>query len=384
MKKHNAKQLFRKYQQGEASAEEQLLVEQLFQKDLESSEYRPDEERILKASERIKTRLMEHIGQESPVKTIRLWPGIAVSLAAAIALIVCGIYFFNPDTPAESTLQAGLPAKKGLAGFKKATLILGDGRAVELGAEQTIKNSDGVQIFADESSALVYKTGQNAGQLPAYNSLVVPKGGEYKLVLADGTEVWLNADTKIRYQVNFDATKTRTVFLERGEAYFKVAKNPEKPFIVHHGDMEVQVLGTSFNVNAYSDDIQTTLAEGKVKVSLNNAKAHLELAPGQQANFNIPAGTLEKQEVDIYPFVAWKDGILAFENVTMEMLMAQIGRLYDYDIQFRDESLKQLHYSGSTDKPADLRKILNIIQKTSKLKLTIKERTIIVEKSTKK
>lgn len=384
MKKHNAKQLFRKYQRGEASAEEQLLVEQLFQKDLESSSYRPDEERILKASERTKTRLMQHIGQQRPVKTIRLWPRIAVASAAAIAFIVCGVYLFNPDKPVEGTRQAGSPAKTGVAGFKKATLILGDGSAVELGAEQTIKNSDGVQIFADETNALVYKTGQNTGGLPTYNALVVPKGGEYKLVLADGTEVWINADTKIRYQVNFDAAKTRTVFLEKGEAYFKVTKNPEKPFVVHHGKIKVQVLGTSFNVNAYTEDVQTTLAEGRVKLSSADGGAQVELVPGEQASFNRLNGSFKKQEIDVYPFVAWKDGILAFENVTMATLMTQIGRLYDYDIELKDEGLKQLHYSGSTDKSADVRKILNIIQKTSKLKFTIKERTIIVEKSTKK
>ena len=199
-------------------------------------------------------------------------------------------------------------------------------------------------------------------------------------MLDDGTKVWLNADTKIRFQVNFDKTPTREVYLESGEAFFKVAKNPDKPFIVHKGAMNIQVLGTSFNLNTYSDVLQTTLVEGKVSVGFKNTDKKLTLNPGQQANANLLTTELSKQDVDPDLFVAWKDGVLVFNNTTMEALMEHLGRLYDYDIVFENEQLKNLHYNGSTDKSATIKPLLDIIEKTTNVKFTIKDRRIIVKK----
>ncbi|UKJ08552.1 FecR family protein [Solitalea lacus] len=299
-----------------------------------------------------------------------------------LPLTILGALYFGLKNN-DKIAQSSTVAQKEAGDRGKATLILGDGKKVELTANQVITNSDGARIRSDSSNALVYESEQNVGDKASYNTLIIPKGGSYKLMLEDGTEIWVNADSRLKYQVNFDVTKTREVFLESGEAYFKVAKNPDKPFIVHNRNMDIRVLGTSFNVNAYSKSIQTTLVEGKVKISVNNSQ-NLDLTPGQQASFDELTGSLEKQDVDVYSFVAWKDDIIAFDNVTMEGLMEQIGRLYDYDIQFKDESLKKLHYSGSADKSESVRDVLNIIQRTSNLQFTIKERSIIIEKMKRK
>ncbi|HTM98186.1 MAG TPA: FecR domain-containing protein [Pedobacter sp.] len=361
------------------SSDERLLISQLQENQkLAEAESHLDEIDLTSDWYSISARLAA-IAKEERIKP--LFPNwLRYAAVILLPLMVGGIYLLSIRNPKEERIMA---INKENRGLKSPILILSDGSSIELGTKKGITNLSGPQVFVQEENAIVYKTGENAGAIPIFNTLIIPRGAEYKLMLGDGTEVWINADTKIKYQVNLDAAKTREVFLEKGEAFFKVAKNPKKPFIVHHGNMNVEVLGTSFNINSYSNTTRTTLIEGKVMVSTANGENKVELAPNQQANFNKLTGSIEKQDVDVFSFVAWKDGILAFENETMADLMEQIGRLYDYDIDFKDNSLKQLHYSGSTDKANDIKKILNIIQKTSNLTLTLKERIIIVEKSTK-
>lgn len=214
---------------------------------------------------------------------------------------------------------------------------------------------------------------------PTYNTLTVPRGRDYKLILEDGTEIWLNADSRLKYCVSFASSTKREVFLESGEAYFKVTKNPQKPFIVHNGNMDVHVLGTSFNINAYSGVVQTTLIEGKVKINLKKSKNGVVLIPGQQAQFDVASGKLNKQSVEVYSSVAWKDGVFAFEHTSLETLMDQIGRTYDLDIEFKDIALKQLYFSGTVEKKENVKELLDIIQKTTHLKFTIKDQKIIIE-----
>ncbi|MNJ95512.1 fec operon regulator FecR [compost metagenome] len=288
-----------------------------------------------------------------------------------------GIYYSLRDNGQQ---QALLSQKQAYSGSKKVTLILGDGKEVELGKQQSITNADGAQIQTDANNGLVYQTEKKDGTKAIFNTLVIPKGTSYKLILDDLTQIWLNADSRLTYQVNFSATKTREVYLEKGEAYFKVAKNPNKPFIVHNAIMSVQVLGTSFNMNTYSSKVITTLVEGKVKLGSLDSTRQVFLTPGQQGSFDKFTGSLKKQDVDVFPFVAWKDGLIVFQNTTMGELMEQLGRLYDFETEFKDQKLKQLHYTGRADQTESLKDILTIIQETSNLKFTIKERSVTVEK----
>ncbi|SMC87492.1 FecR family protein [Pedobacter nyackensis] len=304
------------------------------------------------------------------------WARYAAILFLPVALTV-GLYLTLSD---KQPKQDQLARKHENRGANKVTLILGDGREIELDSQQSIKTSDGTQIQTDADHGLVYTTEKNENRSAIFNTLVIPKGADYKLLLDDLTEIWLNSDSRIKYQVNFNATKTREVYLEKGEAYFKVAKNPNKPFIVRSALMSLQVLGTSFNMNTYSNEVQTTLVEGKVKLESFGSREQMLLNPGQQGNFDKFTGSLKKQDVDVFPFVAWKDGIIVFQNENMGELMAQLGRLYDYEIEFKDQSLKQLHYTGRADKSESIQNILAIIQETANLKFMIKERRITVGK----
>lgn len=304
------------------------------------------------------------------------WMRYAAILLLPVAFGL-GIYYSLKDNGEQ---QAVLNQKQAYSGSKKVTLILGDGKEVELGKQQSITNADGTKIQADANNGLVYQTEKKEGTKAIFNTLVIPKGANYKLILDDLTQIWLNADSRLTYQVNFNATNTREVYLEKGEAYFKVAKNPDKPFIVRSALMSVQVLGTSFNMNTYSSKVITTLVEGKVKMETLGAAAALFLTPGQQGSFDKITGSLKKQEVEVFPFVAWKDGMIVFQNTTMGELMDQLGRLYDCEIEFKDQKLKQLHYTGRADQSESLQDILDIIQETSNLKFTIKGRSVTVEK----
>ncbi|MCO4291884.1 FecR domain-containing protein [Solitalea sp. MAHUQ-68] len=295
----------------------------------------------------------------------------------AIPLMIGTVVYLSTNKQVSANKQQQVVVKPAKKETNKVILILENGDQVNLNAQQDLRLGNKV---ISENSQLDYSQTEQTAQTAKFNTLIVPKGTDYKLLLNDSTQVWVNADSRIKYQVNFAATQTRLVYLEKGEAYFKVTKNPAKPFIVHHGDMVVEVKGTSFNVNAYADNVQTTLVEGKVNIEGGNKQ--LILTPGQQASFDKASGALEKQEVDVFPFVAWKQGVIVFQNMNMELLMEKIGRLYDYDIEFKDDSLKRLHYTGRADRTESIQNILNNIQITAKLKFTIKERSIIVEKST--
>jgi transmembrane sensor len=302
------------------------------------------------------------------------------AILAIPVLIGAGIYMLD-----KGTLSNGKSNRSEVAYVKeKAVLILEDGSKLDAENADKINEANGIHILRKNNALDYSKTKTSTAPAAAiYHTLIIPRGGNYKLVLGDGTEIWVNADTKIKYQVNFGSTTTRAVFLENGEAYFKVTKNPKQPFIVHvKNKMNVQVLGTSFNVNTYEVVTRTTLVEGKVQVRLNASKKELVLTPGQQARFNDQTDALDKQNVDVSSFVAWKDGIFAFEQSTFETVMEEIGRSYDYNVEFASVELKQLHYNGSVEKTATIQELLNIIQTTTHVKFTIKGRRIIVEKLT--
>ena len=212
-----------------------------------------------------------------------------------------------------------------------------------------------------------------------YNEVEVPRGGEFDLVLADGTTVWLNAGSKLRYPVEF-VGKERRVFLE-GEAYFAVAKDTEMPFRVEILQQIVEVLGTEFNVSGYTDEaaIYTTLVTGKVKVETDSGE-NMVLAPGEQSMLDCRDGHLDKQEVDVEKVIAWKKGMFILEEQTLEQIMQKFARWYDMEVVYRDEELKNIIFKGVVPRYTELREVLNILEKTNEVKFDIEERTVIVFK----
>lgn len=173
-----------------------------------------------------------------------------------------------------------------------------------------------------------------------YNKIIVPRGGEFFLTLSDGTEVWLNADSELEYPVNFVADE-RAVKL-RGEAYFKVKKDTTKPFRVTSGEYRLQVYGTEFNMNTYhQEEIQVVLVQGAVGFRANLSTPELRLKPNQLGVANELTGKTEIKEVDVYPYIAWKNQDVVFMNERLESIMEKIERWYDVNVFFQNDSLKR-------------------------------------------
>lgn len=216
-----------------------------------------------------------------------------------------------------------------------------------------IKEDGSENIVPDKEEQLSYLKENKPGEKLVYNSLIVPRGKIFKIILSDGTKVWLNADTKITYPQKFLATEdTRTVVLH-GEAFFEVAHNKDQPFIVKSNDLEIEVLGTRFNVSSYasSDQISTTLVEGSVKI--NHSKdsiAELILKPSYQAAFNKNTEKLEAFKVNTTDFTAWMDNKILFRNEAFKDLILKIERAYNVSIINQLPELENERFTGEFDK----------------------------------
>lgn len=293
---------------------------------------------------------------------------------AAVLIIALGTSLFFSNLNEESHIN--MP-NKALYGNKQAILVLGNGQRYEL-AEKLTLNENGVAISNDSYELTYEKLSQTevTNQL-SYNTIIIPSGREYKLTLMDGTKVWLNSSSKLRYPSQF-GSKIRKVELQ-GEAYFQVAKDSVHPFVVDLNKAQVKVLGTSFNVNAYLDKIVTTLEEGIVEVSDELIGKQEKLIPNEQFYINHTTGKFEKRTVDSKLFTAWKDGRFVFEDESLESIMSRLSRWYDVDVLFLDKSCKSLRFSGDLNRYEEINEILELIEITHKVKFTIKGRKLMVD-----
>lgn len=264
-------------------------------------------------------------------------------------------------------------------GSNNAILILGNGQKVALRNHVPVSiNEDDGTAVSNKDEILAYKhTGKaNAGQEVIYNTIVVPRGGEYQLVLADGSKIWMNSASSLRYPTSFSGSE-RKVYLS-GEAYFEVAKNAKMPFIVKTDKAEVQVLGTHFNVKAYADEVicKTTLLEGAVKVqSLGVVN---EIKPGQQAIINGDGGQRITSDINIDEEVAWKNGLFMFNKSDIKEVLQQVSRWYDIDVIYEGK-VPDLQFSGQLSRKVDFYGFTNIL-KYAGLNFTIKGKTVIIAK----
>jgi len=257
-------------------------------------------------------------------------------------------------------------------GSQKAVLVLSNGTQIPLENEQTVLIEKDSSIL-NLNNTLVYSAGNNSA-VESYNTLLVPRGGVYHLSLADGTHVWLNSESSLSYPVSFNGN-TRKVVL-KGEAYFEVAKNPEKPFLVSTAFTDVKVLGTKFNVSAYTEDPYNavTLAEGKVQLSgpeVSSDNAPVLLKPGEQATFYKDNSQFEVTKVNTAIALAWKDGKFYFEKAPLEQILTRMARWYDFDFLFRDSALHKTRFTGVIDKNKTLTELLDIIKLTSNINYSL-------------
>ena len=215
--------------------------------------------------------------------------------------------------------------------------------------------------------------------VPELATLTTPRGGEFRVVLEDGTEVWLNAESRLSYPEVFDG-KERRVQIE-GEAYFKVAKNEEKPFIVNSGGQEIRVYGTEFNVHAYSDeaDVYTTLVKGSISLRpVNGNQSELMLTPGKQAIFDKAEETARVVNVDTEVVTSWRSGVIVFEDQTMEQIMRTLSRWYDFDYEFLDRQTAETVFMGSIPKYGTFDEVCDIFHKLGGIRLHQQGRKVII------
>ncbi|WGQ11696.1 FecR family protein [Pedobacter gandavensis] len=363
-----AKELLDKYKAGNCTDAEKAIVETWYLKftnegaELASSD-------LEAATDRIWDRLPIHDTAEIPVKKTLLWPRIA---AAAAVLMVAGValYLFSnsnaSNTLADLSAEENYGIKKPiLPGGNKAVLTLADGQQITLdeAGNGKLAEQSGITITKAKDGQLVYTVSaalKSNAVKTAMNSIATPKGGQYQINLPDGTKVWLNAASSLSYPTAFTG-ENRAVSLT-GEAYFEVAKaNPSQTFKVSTGTQTVEVLGTHFNINAYTDEpsTKTTLLEGAVKVfSKEREDRSLILKPGQQSawtgnQFHINYGK-EKEAV------AWKNGVFKFEDADLESVMRAVARWYDLDVTY-EKGLPARQFSGEIDRNSNLSQVLDIL-----------------------
>lgn len=254
----------------------------------------------------------------------------------------------------------------------KAILMLEDGQEVVLSDSlSSCYEQDGAQLTVS-GSKLSYNTEKSAKSKEViYNTLIIPRTGEFFVTLTDGTQVWLNSESTLRYPVTFSGEK-RQVYLE-GEAFLKVAPNSKMPFVVISGQSEIEVLGTEFNLRSYNNEpnIFVTLIEGSVNMKSSTSHETMLLKPGEQGTVVKINGAISKQEVDPYQYIAWKDGRLAFESAHVEEIISQLARLYDLQIVYADSSVKQISFTCDIRRNATIDSVIKIIESTGLIKLTL-------------
>ena len=264
-------------------------------------------------------------------------------------------------------------------GTSKATLQLADGTMVNLEEESKVIDEEGTTI-SNNKKEVVYAppVEKERSRELKFNTIAIPRGGEYQLTLSDGTKVWLNSETTIKYPVAFSGKK-REVFIS-GEAYFEVTRNEEIPFIVHTERMNVKVLGTTFNVRAYNDEEgeHTTLVEGRVQVKSNKSDTEYLLHPNDQFNSTVYSDHVQKVAVESY--VAWKEGRIFFENNSLDEILTNLSRWYDLSVEYSTEELKHMRFSIDMKRYDDFSKFMEIVELTGKVKFQIEESEVTVLK----
>lgn len=386
-----------KYLSGQASVEEEQILFNFFSSFQNGGEW---DERLNSVKqdleEKMLGRLLREVRKSSSKRSWRvsfirpdLWRGLAA--AVVIMCSFAGVFYYYRLMHAKQ--QSKLTAVKTKVKFdippggNKAVLMLADGSSVVLdsAANGVLANQGSIAVKKIENGRLVYgtsgsRTAKGRNGRPVYNKIMTPRGGQYQLVLADGTHVWLNAESSLSFPAEFTG-RTRQVELS-GEAYFEVAKNSSSPFVVTTGSKRVEVLGTGFNVRAYSDekDYETTLVKGSIKVSqdTNPGTARI-LKPGEQARIG-SAGINLISNVDTEEITAWKDGLFMFNHTSIDEAMQQIEKWYDAQIIYEGPR-PVVSLTGVIPRSNNVSRILNVLEAAGGVKFTVEGKKIIIRKN---
>lgn len=304
---------------------------------------------------------------------IRRWSKYASIVILILFSVWMSIWYFIPSLDNEQ-LSMIVP------GSAKAILQTSDGEGVEIFPEiEEIEDRMGNYILRNEHGVLRYDMTSRMDSIRSfYHTLTIPRGGEYTIVLADGTKIYLNSESTLKYPVVFSPSDTvRKVFVS-GEAYFQVAKNEQLPFEVHMSNGIIKVYGTKFNVHDYADEDMTivTLSDGNIGYEIG--KDEYKLMPGEQVVYNRSVNKIEKSKVDASMYTSWIDGVFEFNSMPLKRIMKQLARWYDVDYRFENKELEEHLFTGIAYKHAPLSELLKQIEKTTRIRFSIQERTIII------
>lgn len=304
---------------------------------------------------------------------------LSISIAASVAMLAVTAFVFlniSKDKPKSTVVpqQAETYSTPG----KKAILKLGDGKTITLGANNstsTVENGSSIDISGE--SVHYSAKDHTATTAVAMHEIEIPTGGEFTLILSDGTKIWLNSESSLRYPATFPGDK-RVVELT-GEAYFEVAHREAQPFEVVTANQTITVLGTSFNVSHYPEDqeIVSTLVAGKVRVRTEDG-TKTTLSPGEQAVYRKRSHTITRHQVDVEKYIAWKNGLFYFENEPLERIMVTLSRWYDIEVVYVNPYLKQTRFTGTLKRYETFENVIDIIEMTHDVKFEIKENVITI------
>ncbi len=348
---------------GDISEREVENLSNFFSSYQKSSEWPFEKEGKKDYKEEIYSKIQLEIAKRDKIrsKIVPFYKRSLLKYAAAILILITSGYFFltrGNKTVIDVPVIVDTIIKPGI---NKATLTLEDGSQIVLEKGESLQtqnaNSNGEEI--------IYKDNQDKVKEIVYNYLTIPRGGQFFIKLSDGTQVWLNSESQLKYPVNFKKGETREVELVYGEAYFEVSPSTShkgSKFIVFNQSQEIEVLGTKFNIKAYKDElnIYTTLVEGKVLVSTETINQILK--PNEQANFNFNDGTISVAEVNVYNEISWKEGVFSFRRKPLKEIMRVLSRWYDIDVIFVNPEIEKAGFNGVLDKWQNLEDILKSIK----------------------
>ena len=323
--------------------------------------------------------LQKEKGLVVPLKSKKVHFRMWMRVAAAVVFFAIASYWFIDKKDNEKAKVIALAEKQSpiLPGGNHAVLTMSDGSTILLDSMQNGTLQQGNTKVNKQGGLLIYDTHASsiANAPVVYNTLSTPRGGQYQVVLPDGSKVWLNAASSLLFPTAFTGSQRKVELT--GEAYFEVAKNKDKPFLVKVGDMQVKVLGTHFNINAYSDEntIRTSLLEGSVKIIKDN-KSKL-LKPGNQAVLNKKQNEIDITDIDMNGVMAWKNGLFQFEGDNITTIMREIGRWYNVEIVYSGK-VPARTFEGKISRNAELSEVLRILE-LSKVKFSVVGRKIILQ-----
>jgi hypothetical protein len=384
MTRDQAQDLLNRHQLGKCTAEEQALLDRWYLHETAKQEPADGPHDVLEEERLIWNRILQKIPDDNnKVRYLKKWYSIAVTVI--FVCISSGAYLLLKKPAINNLTVKNQPLKNDIApGGNKAVLTLANGTQIILDDAKngSIANNAGIKINKTSNGILVYhfnKTvlDKNAAASSEINTITTPRGGQYQIELEDGTKVWLNAASSIKFPQVF-TDKNRQVELS-GEAYFEVAKNKVKPFIVKANGAQIQVFGTHFNVNAYIDNTNTatTLLEGSV--SMTYAGATVMLKPGQQGVTGQNGSPIKTNFVDTEEIMAWKNGLFVFHDQSIANIMKQVSRWYDVDVEYKD-GVQNKEFGGTISKYKNITELLNNIQLTQTIHYKLEGRRVIIMK----